>query len=344
MKSRKKASELEDKRIMGVWDLGMSNPKLGSLLVFIEQLKIQQFVHKADYIDLCFIGDAALTAAGNKEIGGSNGPLLILDKESCGQSLFIKTLLDIDAIASYYRCDSLSGLHRFLSAASHEYRVWPSKDGQVILNYDFDNTVVVQDFFKKYLFIPHLSCRLELMEWAMSFLRSRVSPNMPVVVHLKNNPEERHCSNADFDAWFAFFEACVPYHDVKFVLIGNERIDERIYRLPNIVIARDFGSSLSGDLALIQTAAIFMGMASSPSLMAVFSDIPYVIYKNPEHHAEEMRLELGTKDRYPFATPLQKIFRVVETKENLLSNFDSLYPDVKLYYEGKRRKEAGRLQ
>jgi hypothetical protein len=342
--SKKKANELENKRIMGVWDLGTLNPKLGSLLVFIEQLKIQQFVHKADYIDLCFIGDAGLTAAGNKEAGRRNGQLSILDKESCGQSLFIKTLFDIDAITSYYQCDSLSGLEHFLSNSSYDYRVWTSKDGQVILNYDFDNTFVVQDFFKKYFFIPYLSCRLELIEWAKNFFRSHVSTSMPVVVHLKNNPAEQHCSNADFDAWFAFFEACLLHYDVKFVLIGNERIDERIYSLPNIVIARDFESNLSRDLALIQKAAIYMGMASGPFQMALFSDIPYAIYKNPDHHAEAMRLELGTKDRYPFATPLQKIFRVVETKENLLSNFDSLYADVNRYYGDKRRIEAGSLQ
>jgi hypothetical protein len=331
------------KRIMGVWDTRVSKPALGCLLIFIEELKIQQFIHKAEHIDVCFLVDAEQIASGNKVQFKRNGPLSILDKEWCEQSLPLKTLFDIDNITFYYKCDSLASLQKFVSTSAYEYIVWPSKDGQVITDYDFDTTLGVQGFFKKYLFIPYLSCRSELTEWAMNFLQNYVSPRIPVVVHLKNNPGDRRCSNADFDAWIGFFEACSRY-DVKFILIGNEEIDKRLYIFPNILIARDLESSLSRDLALIQGAAVFMGMASGLSLMALFSDIPYILYKNPDHHTDAMRRELGAEDQYPFATQMQKIFRVAETKENLLSNFDLLYNDVHRYYVDKKRRESGRLQ
>lgn len=332
------------KRIMGVWDTRALKPALGCLLVFIEELKIQQFIHKAEHIDVCFLGDAEQIANRNTVQDKGNGQLLILDKESCRKSFQPGVLLDIDNITAYYQCDSFSDLQNYVHSSVCEYIVWPSKDGDAITGHDFDTTLAVQDFFEKHSFIPYLSCRPELTEWAINFLQSHSSTGIPVVVHLKNNPKEQGCSSAAFDAWVAFFEACGLDYDVKFVLIGNEEIDKRIYRLPNVVIARDFESTLLRDLALIQAAAVFMGMASGPSLMALFSDVPYILYKNPDHHSEAMRRELGTEDRYPFATPLQKIFRLTETKENLLSNFDLLYADARLYYRNRTRKESEVLE
>ena len=98
--------------------------------------------------------------------------------------------------------------------------------------------------------------------------------------------------------------------------------------LPNVILSRDYGSSLSRDLALIQTASIFMGMTSGPCNMALFSDIPYAIYKNPDHDVEEMAIELGKADRFPFAMPFQKIMRIFETGDNLMAEFANLYAQI----------------
>ena len=148
---------------------------------------------------------------------------------------------------------------------------------------------------------------------------------MPVVVHLKNNPREQGCSNANFDAWFTFFERCVLRYDVKFILVGNETTDQRILGLPNVLVAQGVEGNLSRELALIQTALAFMGMASGPCNMAVFSDVPYVIFKNPDHHVRETALELGQADRFPFAVGFQKLLREFETADRLMSEFRLLY-------------------
>ena len=76
-------------------------------------------------------------------------------------------------------------------------------------------------------------------------------------------------------------------------LVGNEDVDNRITELPNVLLSRNFQSNISRDLAIIQISCAFMGMASGPCNMAIFSEIPYVIYKNPDHDAEQMALELG---------------------------------------------------
>ena len=215
------------RRILGVWNLRGDRLSLGCLLIFLEELRIQQLIHKAEYIDLCFIGDGSKILSGN-EVCGKDGLLRVLGKECCNKSIIITTLLDIDNINLYYQCDSFRILQNFISDASCEYILWPSANEQEILNYNCDNTFTVQKFFQNYSFIPYLSCRIGLLDWAINFLQSNVFPSIPVVIHLKNNPEEQNCSNANFDAWIAFFETCNVRYNAKFILIGNEKIDKRI--------------------------------------------------------------------------------------------------------------------
>ena len=315
------------KRILGVWDIEKSKPGLGGLLIFVEELKIQQIIEKAEYIDVCFVGNVS-QALSMKKVYGMEGMLTSLSKEDCKESPILTALLDLDSIDLCYQCNSFEILQKFVLDSSCLYTLWPSINGQGTQNHDYGSTLYTQCFFDKHLSIPYLSCREEVVRWAIEFLQSRVFPDMPVVIHLKNNPNEENCSNANSDEWSSFFRACNLHYDVKFVLIGNEELDGRILDLPNTMLARDFGSNLSRDLALIQTAYIFMGMASGPCQMALFSNVPYVIYKNPDHHAKEMQLEIGSEDRFSFGSSLQRFLRVFELQEGLMSNFDFLYTNV----------------
>ena len=148
------------------------------------------------------------------------------------------------------------------------------------------------------------------------------------MIHLKNATHEQSQSNANFGEWAAFLKVCTSRYDVKFILIGNERLPDQIRRLPNVIVSQDLGSSLARDLALVQTACAFMGMASGPCSVAIFSDIPYLIYKHPDHHQEEMAQELGDGQRFSFATPAQKILREFETNKILMSEFTRLYSQI----------------
>ena len=206
--------------------------------------------------------------------------------------------------------------------------LWPPGNEQHLISHKYGSTIFVQKFFAERGFIPHLSCKNDLLRWATSFTDQYVTPSLPVVVHLKNNPNLKGCSNANFKSWYNFFLSCYGQYDVRFILIGNEPIDPQITHLPNVLVARDWESDLSRDLALIQTSYIFMGMSSGPCNMALFSDIPYVIYKNPDHDVEEMELELGTNIRFPFATPVQKFLRIFETPQGLMSEFTGLHGHI----------------
>ena len=327
------------KRIMGVWDIEKSKPNLGDLLIFVEELKMQQIIEKAEYIDMCFVGDVS-QALSMKKVYGTESMPTPLSKEYCKGPPILTALLDLDCMDLCYQCDFFEILQEFVHNSSCLYKVWPLMDGQGGQDHNYGTTLYTQSFFDKHSFIPYLSCKEEVIRWAMEFLQNHVFPDMPVVIHLKNNPNEENCSNANSDVWFSFFKACNLHYDVKFILIGNEEIDSRILDLPNTLLASAFGSGLSRDLALIQTAYIFMGMASGPCQMAIFSDVAYVIYKNPDHHAKEMQLEMGSEDRFSFGSSLQRLLRVFETQEELMSVFDFLYTNVDRSV-WRRRKKVG---
>ena len=145
--------------------------------------------------------------------------------------------------------------------------------------------------------------------------------SLPVVVHLKNTSGEGILSNANLIEWYKFFKACQKFKGIKFILIGNEKIGTRIEKLPNIIVTNQKRSDISKDLGFIQTAYFFMGMASGPCIMAIFNDVPYVIFKDPNQHSKDMQKELGTKDYFSFAKGPQKILRTKHTSSILMSEF-----------------------
>ena len=71
-----------------------------------------------------------------------------------------------------------------------------------------------------------------------------------------------------------------------------------------------------------------MGMMSGPANMALFGENPYLIFKNPDHHAKEMAIELGDKDQYSFALPGQRVLRIWDTTTNLIEAFEKATPET----------------
>ena len=313
--------------VVGIWDTNNSPLSLGGLLVLSEELKMQALVHQAKSIAIGIVGDRAGSLLPG-QLPQNGEPIVLLSREACQGSVLLSLLLDLESINVCYLCPVLEEFQKYLQIRSKRHIIWPQVDEQHRINHKYSSTIFIQKFFAERGFIPQLSCRNDLLRWATSFIAQYVTPSLPVVVHLKNNPNLKGCSNANFESWYNFFLSCYGQYDVKFILIGNEPIDPQITQLPNVLVARDCGSYLSRDLALIQTSYIFMGMSSGPCNMALFSGIPYVIYKNPDHDVEEMSSELGTNIRFPFAAPVQKFLRIFETSQGLMSEFADLHAHI----------------
>ncbi|MBI2901284.1 MAG: hypothetical protein HYY17_13960 [Planctomycetes bacterium] len=293
-------------RCVGVWDLRRSRPGVGNTLIFVEALHLE-----SPAVDVAFVGERSWVGGG------------------------IRTLLGgLEGIEKLRWADSLEELKRRTGAD----RLWPDVsrlDPQGRIDFDYDSLLYLQKRSDDGRSLPRLSVRREHRRRALALLRRWVLPARPVVVHLKNAGGGSGESDADFAAWTEFFDLFGGEPELKFVLIGNEPLPEGLLRKRNVTATRSWGCGFLEDLACIQAAYAFMGMASGPAAMAMFNEAPYAIVKNPEHHPETMERELGTSDRFRFADPMQRILRIRESAPILRSELDRM-----LSFRDRRAWEA----
>ena len=327
--------------VLGLWDVRKTPLRLGNMVILVEELQAQAELYNGDVEGVCFIHDSArlLCVSVTPERDGALAPL---DAPVCAESPALSVLINLKGVNACYHAGSVSAVREFICRQPRPYVVWPSLDtldGRGRIDYPYGETLFLQEFFKEFGRLPAISVKTEPLRWARGFVERHVRPAYPVVAHLKNAPPERGQSNANVAAWAPFFEDCVARRDVKFVIIGNEEVEDRIRCLPNVIVSQDFGSAAARDMALIQTACAYMGMASGPCSMAMFSDIPYLICKHPDHTPEKMARELGNQDHFPFAAPTQKLLRVFETRELLMSEFNRLWSQVDLQRWERRLRD-----
>lgn len=313
------------KRIMGIWDSTTQPISLGGLLILIEELQILRTIHGVDFADIGVICEETYLRSINLEQAKKNLVTLV-NNNIQDDRLLIFVLKNIKGVDACYLTNTVEKLKKFINL--HSYLTWPMISEKGIVSHRYESTLFVQQYYREEGSIPYLYCKDDSVEWARNFITRYCLPRMPIVVHLKNSPNQQHCSNADLGAWLDFLNNSHKSYDTVFILIGNEEATQRMRNLPNVLISKDFNSNLSRDLALIQMSFMFMGTASGPSTMAVFSDTPYAIYKDPDHHAEEMKDELGDSNHFAFAKPLQRILRVFQTRESLMTEFDYFYSHI----------------
>ena len=172
------------------------------------------------------------------------------------------------------------------------------------------------------LLVKNTGCPLQL-QWpafvlekaraVFSGLTSQKDGNI-TAIHLKRQSTNREESNADSDAWKSLFEENMAS---RFFLLGNDLIPDEILELPNVISAKQLNMSLAAQLAFCSIADGFLGMASGVCPGAIFSDVPYIIFKHPNHHTKEMEDEIGNADHFPFAKNKQKLWRKVDNIDNL---------------------------
>lgn len=307
-------------RIAGIWDLLRSGGTLGTLLILLEELQIQARVHRADAIEVLVVGDARqlCTNAGREE---SDSPDAGAASRIEGVRPLIPVLRAMSGIGDVHVCADVSAARKAAEVIASAHIVWPRVETLIDGRHNYDSTRVIRDFFARAGEIPTLSVTTEHLAWAERYLKRQAKGRLSVAVHLKCNPAVTGQSNANAAAWLAFMERCEREHQAYFVLVGDDPVPAQFRSLSNVTLAKDDGISLERSLALIQAAGLFMGMMSGPANMALFGTNPYLIFKNPDHHAREMAEEIGNSDRYPFARIGQRVLRVWDTTENLIEAF-----------------------
>ncbi|MEW6114144.1 MAG: hypothetical protein AB1664_18565, partial [Thermodesulfobacteriota bacterium] len=127
--------------------------------------------------------------------------------------------------------------------------------------------------------------------------------------------------------WMEFFKHCEGRYPVKFLLLAGSvrEVPPELRSLSNILVTKDYNTTLEQDMCLVECSSMFMGSSSGPSIMVVYSDKPYAIFgfKSPSPE----RVKPGM-DRFAFATNHQRIIWENETFPMILDEFLRMYKVV----------------
>ena len=307
-----------EKRILAIWDFRMVPFTVGELLYCQEVTLILRELHQVDKIDLVLLCDAEHPARAD---GGMDVQNFHYYFSKLLPGAFVNSHLGALLVM-----DSQEMLANYIADNHKRYYIFPpyvDAQGRSLTRYtQYFN--YVQTFHAEHGYIPHLSCQPAMVMWAHQFLAANVRPRLPVTVQLRNTSTTLY-RNAKLECWLEFFAHCETRYNVTFVMIGRkDEIDPRFRHLPNVLVAKDHGTTVEQDLALIQAGMAYLGSTCGPAIMALFSDLPYVLYNFRTVH--EKKLVSGQP--LPWATSLQKLVWETETTERLIADFTWLYEQI----------------
>jgi len=306
------------KRILAIWDFRIEPFTVGELLLCHEAALVLREKHQVDKIDLVLLWDKDNPA---NSIGGLN-PSNFYNYFS---ELLMLAFVNIH-LGAVFVMDSPDMLSSYIADNHQRYHIFPpykDSDGNKITgHHQLFN--YINPFYSQYGYIPYMSCQPPTLSWAREFLFDNIHPLLPVIVQLRNTSTVP-ARNAELDCWIEFFTHCLNKYTTKFILIGRgDEIDPRFRKLSNVLVAKDYCTTLEQDLALIQASSMFMASSSSgPSVMALFSDLPYVVYK-----FMTVNEDIPQGSSAPWATELQKWVWEPETTDRLISDFRWIYDKV----------------
>lgn len=300
--------------IVGILNLDVDSGYLGRSLMFVEDLQVQARLRRVAKIELAvWVPDARLRNA---------GPIL-------------DVLASLDALDALHICTDTSHIRRLVPQSPSCSTAFPSFDEAMTESFQYDTTLRIKDGFDRLGSIPFLTMKPNVRAWALEFLMRHRNGGCAVAVHLKQVAGTAGESNADINAWRQFFAMSAESQPVRFLIIGDDPCPEEIACLPNISLMRDHGGYLVRDLAIIECADAFMGMASGPFNMALFGRKPYSVFKDPGHHAAEMDKEIGSANRYGFAGHGQIIRRVSPRPADLMGALGDMLASVGSELDGR---------
>lgn len=316
-----------------VYDTSTQPFSVGDFIVLQEASLVVCEAHGLSRVDVAILYDPSNP--------GSSNPVFTSHVTHENVFYHLATLLPVAQVnpklASLLLFDSRRHFESYATDNVDRYVIWPS--GWQIATRESVTLAAFRNLFDDRKTgrraLPHLSCRPHLKRWAEAFYAAHAGGRVPVTVNLRNNPGWHQERNSRFDAWLAFFSHCDGRYPAVFVVLcSRSEIDARLRDCPNVVVAKDHGTGLEQDLALIHTSALHMGANSGPATMAWFNDKPYLMV-NTLLRDGPMTLEPGMavdvspgKERFRFSSPLQHAVNAAETKELLVEEFERMWAAV----------------
>ena len=145
------------------------------------------------------------------------------------------------------------------------------------------------------------------------------------VIHLKNLGTFE-TSRANMAIWVPLISEIAKATSLPLLLIGDDDYPSELLSINGVIHLKSFFVPLMSQLAITSKAKFFIGSASGVASSAIYSDTPYLIFKDPRHHQTEMSRELGSSNHFPWAGRNQLILReepTIERIRNFIEEIDS---------------------
>lgn len=313
-------------RLLVIYDLSAQPFSIGDILIFQEASLVMRERHGLDRIDFALVYDRAAPVVPDPAFSGIDADSFLFHLSSILPAAQVNPHL-----GSLLLFDGHLQLERYIADNREHYMVWPELGQYVSREYLFYfcfNTLFT-DHYVEHGSLPVMRSRKAVSEWATNFLREKVGGAVPVTIQLRKN-RANPGRDADYDAWITFMRNCEGRYPAKFIIVcGRSEIDPRFRTLPNAVVAKDHGTGLEQDLAILEAGAMHMGMASGPATIVNFSPKPYCLFKW-DINLDTIKGIVRDDYRYRlnFATPMQNWIFLNETPELLMTEFERMWKSL----------------
>lgn len=140
--------------------------------------------------------------------------------------------------------------------------------------------------------------------------------------------------DVNFDLWLSFINKIgelLP--NVRFLLVGrHEEMDRRLFNIKNVIFLKHYGYSLAGELNAIVDSNLFIGSNSGPAMMAMLSDVPYLIFQTVSGQERTARVcEIEVEDKHLiFGHENQQLIWGEQSCETMVAHFSDIYRKLKI--------------
>ena len=316
------------KRILTILDYAIQPYSIGDFLFYLMGSMIAAESAGIEKVDLCILSDLSRPHADPVLRGWVNA------RNHHARLMSILPLVEFHPrLGSLSVFDSSAELDAHLTKIGlSNYQLWPSAallQRRVYLSYDILKMVKAHHEHRG--MIPQFKFGPPIVSWTREFFHEHADGCVPVTVNLRNNPSFGCHRNYILPAWRDFFARCAECMPVKFIITcAASEVDPALRSLPNVVFAKDHGTSLLQDLALIRFAAFHLGSCSGPSAFVMFLRQPYHIFNNDmlPHLAQWEGSLLQDKSGEllcSFREPLQTLGIVPETADGIWHQFEKIW-------------------
>jgi hypothetical protein len=308
-------------KILGIYDLSYQPYSIGDFIDLNQSCLLKAYEYKIEIIDIAIINSYKTK---NKSIEYN-----MINQEN--SLFFINSIISViqlnSKIGSLFIFDDHDQYLKFILDNKNKYIVLPNSRQLALKTYimrvAFND--VYFNFYNKYKKINNIEIPQYLKDWSMNFYKKFDNNKTTfITVNLRNNPIHAFDRNSNLNVWIDFFDYYKSIYNIKFIIIcAKSEVDERFRYLDNVIIAKDYNTTLEQDLSLISTSTIHLGTASGPFSVALYTTKPYMMFSwNGDATTHKCIKKVDNYFQFIFANKHQKIFNEKETTEVLKNEFE----------------------